>query len=61
MIVNGLNPGVSVQFVLCDRPGDGSPEKNCSWLLKFRQPEWKSSSDSSKQCLSVIDVKSLFC
>ena len=31
MIVNGLNPGVSVQFVLCDRPGDGSPEKNCSW------------------------------
>ena len=38
--VNGLNPGaVSVE---------GSSEKNCCWLLTFRQPEWKSPSESNE-------------
>ena len=30
-IVNGLDPGVSVLFVFCDRPGKGTSEKNCCW------------------------------
>ena len=29
------------------RPGEDSSEKNCYWLLTFRQPERKSSSESS--------------
>ena len=37
----------SCYFVLCDRPGESSSEKNCCWWLTFRQPERKSSSESS--------------
>ena len=47
-----------LQFVLCDRPGECSSEKNCCWRLTFRQPERKSSSESSEWCLSVDVVMS---
>ena len=43
----------------CDRPGEGSSEKNCCLWLTFRQPERKSSSESSEKSLSVDDVISL--
>ena len=45
------------QFVQCDSPGEGSSEKNCCWQLTFRQPERRSSSESSEQCLSGVFVR----
>ena len=49
--------------VNCDRPGECSPEKDClrwHWLT-FRQPERKSSSESS-ELLNVIGAfRSVFC
>ena len=37
-LVNDLNPGVSVVCLVtkCDRPGEGSFQKDCCWWLAFR-------------------------
>ena len=44
---------IYIYFVLCDRPGESSSEKNCCWWLTFRQPERKSSSGSSAQVVET--------
>ena len=42
IIVNGMNPTVSVVGIAWSS-GEGSSEKNCCWWLTFRQPQRTSS------------------
>ena len=54
----GFEPGNDSQ---CDRPGEGSPEKDCcrwQWLTLW-QPEQKSSSESSERVVCQSNVISL--
>ena len=48
------------QFISCDRPGEGSSEKNPCWWLTFRQPERKSSEQKSSLCRNVSHQQQFF-